>query len=438
LPSGRELRYYKAKVEDGEIKYLSKEAGSKDLVWRGTYGGRLCENCFTADTLVVTMRGVVPIIDVTANDQVWDGDQWVHTLGCVSRGKREIGDLAGVGVTADHLILAGKSWKSAIVLTEESFQRALKLGASSVGLKLSKREPGKKIPSYSSVPAAVLALSKKMGLEKVSPQDAKRASQKKSGKESPSIMASPINVYKLFGHIGTRLSCLGAFSQAARRIKTTAVGALKFIANGSKTDRSSLIMQELSRIGTYTGSTSIELITTEITSQEIFDSSREKRTIETGEQTVLSPSVENVLQYPNFSKLRPSSGKVRTPSTTILKEGEQETRLWTSTGKVEGVYDLLNCGPNSRFTVVTSRGPIIVHNCIQAIARDIMADAMLNLHRAGFKIVLTVHDEIVVTVPKADAEKRRLELERVMKTAPAWANGLPLNVESEICTKYKK
>ena len=68
LPSGRELRYYKAKVEDGELKYLSKEAGSKDLVWRGTYGGRLCENCFTADTLVVTMRGVVPIIDVTAND----------------------------------------------------------------------------------------------------------------------------------------------------------------------------------------------------------------------------------------------------------------------------------------------------------------------------------------------------------------------------------
>ena len=80
----------------------------------------------------------------------------------------------------------------------------------------------------------------------------------------------------------------------------------------------------------------------------------------------------------------------------------------------------------------------LCENAVQAMARDVMADAMLNLHRAGFKIVLTVHDEIVVTVPKKDADSRRLALERIMKTAPAWATGLPLNVESEICTKYKK
>ena len=83
-------------------------------------------------------------------------------------------------------------------------------------------------------------------------------------------------------------------------------------------------------------------------------------------------------------------------------------------------------------------GGRLVENVIQAIARDVMADAMLNLHRAGFKVVLTVHDEIVTTVPKAQAEEKRIELERIMKTAPAWAKGLPLNVESEICTKYKK
>ena len=27
------------------------------------------------------------------------------------------------------------------------------------------------------------------------------------------------------------------------------------------------------------------------------------------------------------------------------------------------VYDLANCGPNNRFTVVTDDGPLIVHNC---------------------------------------------------------------------------
>jgi DNA polymerase len=83
-------------------------------------------------------------------------------------------------------------------------------------------------------------------------------------------------------------------------------------------------------------------------------------------------------------------------------------------------------------------GGRLCENVIQAIARDVMADAMLNLHRAGFKLVLTVHDEIVVTTPKDGADTRRVEMERIMKTAPSWAKGLPLNVESEVSTKYKK
>jgi len=44
-------------------------------------------------------------------------------------------------------------------------------------------------------------------------------------------------------------------------------------------------------------------------------------------------------------------------------------------------------------------GPKLVENCIQAIARDILAEAMLRVDATGFDIVAHVHDEMIVEVP---------------------------------------
>ena len=41
----------------------------------------------------------------------------------------------------------------------------------------------------------------------------------------------------------------------------------------------------------------------------------------------------------------------------------RKRRLWTRTF-TEPVYDIANAGPRHRFTVLTDRGPLIVHNCI--------------------------------------------------------------------------
>jgi DNA polymerase len=80
-------------------------------------------------------------------------------------------------------------------------------------------------------------------------------------------------------------------------------------------------------------------------------------------------------------------------------------------------------------------GGKITENCIQATARDVMTSAMLNLKAKGFKIVLSVHDEIVVDEPNDDRYDEFIE---IMETNPAWAKGLPTKVGAWKGKRYRK
>src|SRR6185369_3726782 len=69
-------------------------------------------------------------------------------------------------------------------------------------------------------------------------------------------------------------------------------------------------------------------------------------------------------------------------------------------------------------------GPKLAENVIQAVARDILAYSMLNLDKAGYPIVLHVHDEIVAEVPKGWGSVE--EFERIMSQMPPWAASWPV------------
>jgi DNA polymerase len=79
-------------------------------------------------------------------------------------------------------------------------------------------------------------------------------------------------------------------------------------------------------------------------------------------------------------------------------------------------------------------GGKLTENVVQAVSRDAMAEAMLRLDRAGFPIVGTVHDEIVVEAP-ADGLR---EFNDLMSRRPEWAQELPLVVESFASRRYRK
>ena len=69
-------------------------------------------------------------------------------------------------------------------------------------------------------------------------------------------------------------------------------------------------------------------------------------------------------------------------------------------------------------------GGRLTENIIQATARDILAHAIVNLEERDYKIVLHIHDEIVVEMPENKGSIE--ELEKIMSTMPDWAQGWPV------------
>ena len=101
------------------------------------------------------------------------------------------------------------------------------------------------------------------------------------------------------------------------------------------------------------------------------------------------------------------------------------------------VFDIANAGPRQRFVVLGNGGPFIVHNCVQALARCIIADQMLEISKK-YRIVTMSHDEIVVVCPERQAQKCLDYMIETMSTPPDWASGLPLAAEGGFDTMYSK
>ena len=81
-------------------------------------------------------------------------------------------------------------------------------------------------------------------------------------------------------------------------------------------------------------------------------------------------------------------------------------------------------------------GGLVVENIVQHLSRQILSWQMLKAVQAGLHVVLTCHDEIVCVAPEAEAEEQYAVLERIMKTAPSWAVGLPLDAEGGTGANY--
>ena len=80
-------------------------------------------------------------------------------------------------------------------------------------------------------------------------------------------------------------------------------------------------------------------------------------------------------------------------------------------------------------------GGKFVENACQAVSRCIIGEQMLRIS-AKYKVVLTVHDSLVVCVKEDEAQEARTYIEKCMRTVPSWAEGLPLDCESGVGKAY--
>lgn len=84
---------------------------------------------------------------------------------------------------------------------------------------------------------------------------------------------------------------------------------------------------------------------------------------------------------------------------------------------------------------VSTYGGKLTENITQAVCRDLLAEALLRLERAGKRTVLHVHDEVVAEI---DEPSEVAEIEALMCRPPTWAAGLPLKATGHWGTRYRK
>ena len=92
-------------------------------------------------------------------------------------------------------------------------------------------------------------------------------------------------------------------------------------------------------------------------------------------------------------------------------------------------------GSTKKWERIETYGPKLVENIVQAISRDLLCHAMRRLDSAGFSIVMSVHDEVVLEVANS------VSLEgvcRLMAETPPWTKGLLLRADGFMCPFYKK
>lgn len=90
-----------------------------------------------------------------------------------------------------------------------------------------------------------------------------------------------------------------------------------------------------------------------------------------------------------------------------------------------------------KFIRMSTWGGKLTENVVQAVARDLLMEALLRLEKRGFPPVLAVHDEIVCERDD-DIFEGESQMFGLMAKAPAWAEGLPIKVEGWTDRRYRK
>lgn len=300
----------------------------------------LIENCWAADTLVLTSRGWVPIVTLTQEDSVWDGEAWVHHGGLINQGLQSVGHWNGNRVTAEHRIFAAGEWCPVAELGQEKGAQAVASGLQGW-------------TSYLTAPSA------------------------------------------LCGATGTPGLCPGATTPATGLTPTTVGEGSVSALNGDTTGSPFTGTPSRSPAGTNRGLTSTESTTPEGTSPGISGACLAPSTAGTGETRPPSNTKAGGTRSTTSTSSSAPRGRSTLSDTTLGSGGPQLT-AWTAISDPETVYDIANCGPRHRFMVLTTAGPVIVHNCVQSAARNAMCQAQLALRDRGYAHQLTVHDEIML------------------------------------------
>lgn len=126
---------------------------------------------------------------------------------------------------------------------------------------------------------------------------------------------------------------------------------------------------------------------------------------------------------------------MRLPSGRMLAYPFPETEKRDRYGKEVDVVTFMTTNSyTKKWERQSTYGGKLTENAVQAIARDLLCDAIINFDMLGLPVVLHVHDEIVIET----AEDFLHSAENIMQQMPAWAEGLPMAAEGWRAFRYRK
>ena len=411
LPSGLYLKYPDLKemrTETGTEWTYASHRGSR----RKIYSGKVVQNCLSEGTLVLTDSGWKAIETVTLRDKVHDGDSFVSHRGVVFQSVQSCVSIDGVFMTPDHEVLTNEGWKTAssnprpyrpdIWSTLNDICGALKWEKKTLEffVRLWK--------SLHKVRERCKKGDKKGRASKLWMRFQKISSRKKPHSWNEQAFS---------------LSCMGQYETTMWEQESQ--GLCKLWGEGNFSVRS---MEGIIRkfLGGYEG---------HLQGGAAIRSNRQQFRVLQRELPLDNAKAEHDEQkkhYPNrcanFIKTigyRAYYYIQQIKSGVAFRGVVKKTRLREQERKV---YDIMDCGPLTRFVVLGKTGPFIVHNCVQALARCIMGEAMVRITKR-YKIALTIHDSCYCVVPEDEAQEALDFIIAELCKEPTWMPGIPLGAE---------
>lgn len=417
LPSGRSLAYVKPRLIDGKITY---EGVSSNKGWARleSYGPKFVENCIAEGTQVLTDRGWIEIQNVTTKDALWDGEQWVSHEGLINKGIQEVINIDGALMTPDHKVLTQEGWKNA---------------PSCKGLKRYEV----KLPNSDRVHRVEreeIPVEGKMRLWKRVHHDCRAFFRRKAeilrlyerkankcSKRNPQALQTPfipcmaLNEGTLHGSYSSGLDQLWrqgnqSLRQMARIIREFLGG---YVTNLPERANAGQNRREW------------ELHSRELQMGGLQNPVQKQTSKYTDRYTLGQDNCER-----GCRSFRNRGHNAPLQNTAWL----DDRYLVRKTGLKKQVYDLKNAGPNHRFTIRTEAGPMIVHNCVQGISRDLLLNAMKQVGPEA-RICMHIHDELVI---EADDSVKLDDICKKMAQVPEWAEGLLLRADGYETKFYLK
>jgi DNA polymerase len=429
LPSGRRLAYVKPRIGTNafgsDCVTYEGVGGTKKWERIETYGPKLVENCLAEGTLVLAERGFVPIQEIRTQDRVWDGVEWVTHEGLIDKGIQETVRIGrGLEMTANHKILTTEGWRECVtteglewadVQLPDGYQQGGEYGPGEgpMAVQVQVRESeGNRLsgPAGKKVSGEIVRMHEEdFDIEESYPAWNEPSSGIRclACDEAALHGSEPPCVEELRGKGDTGVRCLAAQLRAVLGRHGADLPAR--IGFGQKGQQSRLRCTELSLGGTKG----------QLQEQEVKPCDR-----------------DSLRGYDGFCPF--GIDRHRCDDNPVSHEQQLADRIAVhSTGCKKQVYDLANCGPGHCFAVWDGGAgkARIVSNCTQAISRDLLCHAMQQLGVTGGRIVMHIHDEVVIEAPKAmDVD----EVGKIMSIVPSWAEGLILGAEGYEAEFYRK